>query len=65
VLGVLCIAEEKTAIVTQRSVSFMRIDLDPDSGKLAFPPTSDGLKNLVPALRKIMCDAKRRSIAAR
>jgi hypothetical protein len=43
----------------------MGIDLNTDSGKLAFPPTSGGLKN--PALRfiKVMCDAKRRNIAAR
>ena len=64
-LGVLCIAEEKTAIVTQRSVSFMGIDLNADSGKLAFPPTIDGLKNLALRFIKVMCDAKMRNIAAR
>ena len=62
---VLYIAEEKTAIVTQRLVSYMTIDLDAASGKLAFRPTIDGLKNLAPAFSKIMCDAKRPNISAR
>jgi len=65
VLGVLCIAEEKTAIVTQRSVSCTGIDLNADSGKLAFPPTIDGVKNLALRFIKVMCDAKRRNISAR
>jgi hypothetical protein len=54
-----------TQIIAQRSVSRMGVDLNVDSGKLAFPPTSDGLKNLAPAFSKIMHDAKRRNIAAR
>jgi hypothetical protein len=56
---------QMTRIIAQRSASCMRIDLNADSGELAFPPTSDGLKNLVPAFSKVMCDAKRRSLAAR
>jgi hypothetical protein len=62
---VLYIAEEKTAIVTQRLVSFMGIDLNADSGKLAFPPTIDSLKNLALRFIKAICGAKRRNIAAR
>jgi len=65
VLGVLCIAEEKTAIVTQRSPSCMRIDLNADSGELAFPPTSDGLKNQALRFIKVICDANMHNIAAR
>jgi transcriptional regulator with XRE-family HTH domain len=56
---------QMTPIITQRSISRMGIDLNADSGKLAFPPTSDGLKNLAPAFSKVMRDAKRRSIDAR
>jgi transcriptional regulator with XRE-family HTH domain len=62
---VLYIAEEKTAIVTQRLVSYMTIDLDAASGKLAFRPTIDGLKNLALRFIKAICVAKRRNIAAR
>ena len=49
---------QMTQIVAQRSVSRMGIDLNADSGKLAFPPTIDGLKNL--ALRFIRSCATRR-----
>src|ERR1039458_3850134 len=52
-------------IIAQSTVSRRGIDLSADIGKLAFPPTSDGLKNLALAFSKIMCDAKRRNIAAR
>jgi transcriptional regulator with XRE-family HTH domain len=52
-------------IIVQRSVSRRGIDLSADSGKLACPPTIDGLKNLALAFSKIMRDVKRRNIAAR
>ena len=56
---------QMTRIIAQRSVSRMGIDLNADSGKLAFIPPIDGLKNLAPRFIKIMCDAKRRNIVAR
>jgi hypothetical protein len=43
----------------------MTIDLDAASGKLAFRPTIDGLKNLALRFIKAICVAKRRNIAAR
>jgi transcriptional regulator with XRE-family HTH domain len=52
-------------LIAQRSVSRIGIDWNADSGKLAFPPTSDGLKNLALGFSKVMRDAKRCSIAAR
>ena len=56
---------QMTQIIAQRSVSRMEIDLNADSGKLAFPPTFDGLKKLALRFIKVMCDAKRRNTAAR
>jgi transcriptional regulator with XRE-family HTH domain len=56
---------QMTRIMAQRSVSRMGIDLNADSGKLAFPPTIDGLKNLALRFIKVMYDAKRRNISAR
>jgi hypothetical protein len=43
----------------------MRIDLNADSGELAFPPTIDGLKNLALTFIKVMYDPKLRNISAR
>jgi hypothetical protein len=56
---------QMTRIMAQHSVSRMGIDLNADSGKLAFPPTIDGLKNLALRFIKVMYDAKRRNISAR
>ena len=52
-------------LIAQSSVNCMGIDLNADSGKLAFIPPIDGLKNLAPRFIKIMCDAKRRNRSAR
>jgi hypothetical protein len=52
-------------IIAQRSVSRRGINLCADIGKLAFPPTSDGLKNLALAFSKVMRNAKRSYIPAR
>ena len=52
-------------IIAQRSISRMGIDLNADSGKLAIPPTIDGLRNLALRFIKVMCDAKRRNRSAR
>ena len=52
-------------LIAQSSVNCMGIDLNADSGKLAFPPTIDGQKNLALRFIKVMCVAKRRNIAAR
>jgi hypothetical protein len=54
---------QMTRIIAQRSVSRMGIDLNADSGKLAFPPTIDGLRNLALRLIKVMCDAKFRRLS--
>jgi len=56
---------QMTQIVVQNSVSRKGIDMCADIANLVFLSTSDGLKNLVPAFNKIMCDAKRRNTAAR
>jgi hypothetical protein len=52
-------------IIAQRSVSRRGIDLRADISKLAFPPTSDSLKNLALAFSKVMRNAKRSYIRAR
>ena len=52
-------------LIAQSSVNCMGIDLNADSGKLAFPPTIDGQKNLALRFIKVMCVAKRRNTAAR
>ena len=52
-------------IIAQRSISRMEIDLNADSGKLAFPATIGGLKNLALRFIKVMYDAKRRNRSAR
>jgi hypothetical protein len=52
-------------IVTQGTISHGRIDLRADISKLAFSSSSNGLKNLALAVRKVMSDAKRRHVPAR
>jgi len=56
---------QMTQIVVQCSVCYKGIDLNAGSGKLAFIPPIDGLKNLALRFIKVMYDAKRRHRSAR